>query len=74
MRLYIRKTDISPMYNGEVYASVYKRLISRRYTTARYMRLYITKTSISPMYNGEIGASEVIKISRQVGASAYKKD
>ena len=34
--LYIRKTDISPMYNGEVGASVYnKDSVSRRYTTAR---------------------------------------
>ena len=41
MRLYTTKTDISPMYNGEVYASVYNE----------------SKTSISPMYNGEVGAS-----------------
>jgi len=51
------------MYNGEVYASVYKKdwyLADEK--KARYMRLYITKTSISPMYNGE------------VYASVYKKD
>ena len=64
MRLYIGKTDISPMYNGEVHASVYKkeRLISRRCSTAKYMCLYIRKTDISLMFNGE------------VHASVYKKD
>ena len=41
MRLYIRKTGISPMYNGEVHASVYKEI----------------KSGISPMYNGEVHAS-----------------
>ena len=79
----MRKTDISPMYNGEVHTFVYKkeRLISRRCSTAKYMRLYIRKTDISPMFNGEVGASEYITkvgvspmYNGGVGASVYRED
>ena len=41
MRLYIRKTNISPMYNGEVGASVHKTDISPMYNGEVYASVYV---------------------------------
>ena len=57
--MYIRKADISPMYNGEVHASVFKENwyladVQRRGTDAS---AYKEDSDISPVNIGEVDAS-----------------